>query len=150
VLLALLVLACLLVVAALMRPVQLRVWNEFGGPDVAVMAALILPFMLLGFRGRPHQRASHWAWTLCAAMAVDVVCFALGWLGPFGGGHPSLEALISSFIGLAKPVLIPAAAILLGIGWMRGERPGFVVAGFVCLVGEALYGVYPTTWWFGS
>jgi hypothetical protein len=32
---------------------------------------------------------------------------------------------------------------LLGIGFVRGERTFTVVLGFICLLGEALYGFYP-------
>jgi hypothetical protein len=66
------------------------------------------------------------------------------------GGHPSLESLISYFVALAKPVLVPLALVLLGIACFKGERLAVVVAGFVCLAGETLYGTYPTSWWGGA
>jgi hypothetical protein len=140
----------LVAVSVCFRPVQLRVWNSLSGVDVLVMAVLVVPFLVIARPGRPNLRVTRYAWGLCALMALDVLCFALAEFGPRGGGHPSLESLISYFVALAKPVLIPLALILLGIACFKGERLAVVVAGFVCLAGETLYGTYPTSWWGGA
>lgn len=137
----------LLAVYGFFRPVQLRVWNSLSGVDVLVMAALILPFLISARIVRPNLRVTRYAWGLCALMALDVLCFALAEFGPRGGGHPSLESLISYFVALAKPVLIPLALVLLGAACLKGERLAVVAAGFLCLVGETLYASYPTAWW---
>lgn len=140
----------LVAVSVCFRPVQLRVWNSLSGLDVLVMAALVVPFLIIARAGRPNLRVTRYAWGLCALMALDVLCFALAEFGPRGGGHPSLESLISYFVALAKPVLVPLALVLLGIACFKGERLAVVVAGFVCLAGETLYGTYPTSWWGGA
>lgn len=137
----------LLAVGLFFRPVQLRVWNDFGILDLAIMGALILPFILVSWIGRPRHGVTRWARGIAALLALDVVFFAAGELGPLGTGHPSLESVASYFLAVAKPVLIPVALTLLGIACVRGERIAIVVTGFVCLAGETLYGSYPTAWW---
>jgi hypothetical protein len=137
--------AYVLTVVALFRTVQLRVWNYFGIVDLMVMTSLILPFMtsrLFG-RFRPTLGVSRSAWIICAVMALDVLFFTLGVFGPFSTGHPSLEALGSYYLGLAKLVLIPAALLLLVLAGVKGERMVVVAIGFLCLLAETLYATYP-------
>jgi hypothetical protein len=129
------------------RPVQLRVWNDFGTVDLVIMGALILPFIVVPRFVRPGCRVTRWAWGVSALMAMDVVFFGLGELGPLGSGHPSLESLLSYFLALAKPVLVPVGLILLSVACIKREQVVLVVTGFLCLVGETLYGTYPTDWW---
>ena len=105
------------------------------------MASLILPFILSPLVARFHF-ATRMAWGICALMALDIVFFALMEFGPLGSGHPSLEALGSYYLGLAKLVLIPIALILLAVANLKGEHIGIIGIGFVCLAGEALYGTY--------
>jgi hypothetical protein len=140
----------LLAVALFFRPVHLRVWNSLSGVDVLVMAALILPFMIIARPGRPGPRATRYAWGVCAFMALDFLCFAVGEFGPHGGGHPSLVSLISYGLALAKTVLVPLALVLLAIAGVRDERLAVVAAGLLCLAGETLYATYPTGWWSGA
>ena len=137
----------ILAVCLFFRPVQLRVWNNFGTLDLAIMGALILPFILVSWIARPRHGVTRWARGIAALLALDVVFFAAGELGPLGTGHPSLESAASYFLAVAKPVLIPVALTLLGIACLRGERIAIVVTGFLCLAGETLYGSYPTGWW---
>jgi quinol-cytochrome oxidoreductase complex cytochrome b subunit len=113
--LALIVGAYAVTVITLHRTVHLRVWNDFGMIDVVVMVCLVLPFMIAPWfdRIRPRLGVTRYAWFISAVMALDVLFFVLGILGPFGSGHPSLEALGSYFLGLAKPVLVPATLVLL-------------------------------------
>jgi hypothetical protein len=149
--LSLTITAWLAAVFALMRPVRIRVWNYLGAVDVAVMMCLVLPWMIVPWhaRFRPQLLVTRYAWWISAIMALDVLFFTLSVLGPLGSGHPSLEALGSSFLGLAKGVLVPVTLVLLSIAGFRGERAIIVLLGFLCLAGEALYAVYPTTWWSG-
>lgn len=127
-------------------PVQLRVWNRFGALDVAVMACLVLPFVLMPALLRMQRWVTRCAWAVAAVMALDVLFFAVAEFAPTGG-HPSLESAASFFLALAKPVLVPALVALLSASYLQGERLMVVVTGFVCLVGETLYGTYPTDWW---
>jgi hypothetical protein len=129
------------------RPVQLRIWNDFGAVDVVTMAGLILPFMVMPWLARPRLRVTRYAWGASAVMALDVVCFAMGLFGPLGSGHPSLESLVSYYLALGKPVLIPVVLTLLAIACVKGEHMVVVAAGFLCAAGETLYGTYPTVWW---
>ena len=134
-------------VAALFRPAHLRVWNNLGTVDVVVMTCLVLPFMTLPRldRFRPLVRVTRYAWWISAFMALDVLFFASGVLGPLGGsGHPSLEALGSYFLGMAKLVLVPATLVLLTIAGLKGERRILIALGFMCLAAETLYTVHPT------
>jgi hypothetical protein len=146
-LLAVLIAGYVVAVLVFFRPVQLRVWNDFGLADLLIMGVLILPFICTPLVARASHRATRWAWGVCTVMALDVVCFAVAELGPLGSGHPSLESLVSYFLALAKPVLVPLGLILLSVGWIKGERIAIVATGFLCLVGETLYGTYPTAWW---
>ncbi len=129
------------------RPVQLRIWNDLGAVDVLTMAGLILPFMVMRAFARPRLRLTRYAWGASAVMALDLVCFALAVVGPLGSGHPSLESLVSYYLALAKPVLIPVVLALLAIACVKGEPMVVVAAGFLCAAGETLYGTYPTAWW---
>ena len=133
-------------VVALFRPTQLRIWNDLGTIDVVVMTCLVFPFIILPRleRFRPRIHVTRYAWWISAVMALDVLFFATIVLGPFGSGHPSLEALGSYFLGLAKMVLVPATLVLLAIAGLKGERPILVVLGFICLAAETLYTVRPT------
>lgn len=133
-----------LAVAVLFRPVHLRVWNSMSAVDVLVMAALTLPFLLIARPGRPRARATRYAWVVCAIMAVDVLCFAVGEFGPHGSGHPSLESLISYGLALGKTVLVPLALALLAFAGVRGERLTVIAAGLACVAAETLYASYPT------
>lgn len=133
-----------LAVAVLFRPVHLRVWNSMSAVDVLVMAALTLPFLLIARPGRPGARATRYAWVVCAIMAVDVLCFAVGEFGPHGSGHPSLESLISYGLALGKTVLVPLALALLAFAGVRGERLTVIAAGLACVAAETLYASYPT------
>ena len=144
--LALLIVAYLGIVAGLFRVVHRRVWNDFGAADVLVMIAMILPFMIVPWldRARPLTRVTRVAWALCAVMALDVLFLTAGTFGPLGSGHPSLEALGSYFLGLAKPVLVPVSLVLLSVACLRRERMTLVALGFLCLVGETLYATYIT------
>ena len=144
--LAVLVVAYLVIVVSLFRVIQLRVWNSFGPVDVFAMAAMIFPFLIAPKldRARSLTSATRFAWVLCGIMAFDLLFFTLGKFGPLGTGHPSLEALGSYFLGMAKVVLIPATVVLLGSACIKGERIIVVALGFLCLVGETLYATYPT------
>ena len=96
---------------------------------------------------RPRLRVTRYAWGASAVMALDLVCFAVAVFGPVGGGHPSLESLVSYFLALAKPVLVPVVLVLLSIACVRGEQMVVVATGFLCAAGETLYATYPTAWW---
>jgi hypothetical protein len=145
--LACLIAGYLLAIYLFFRPVHLRVWNDLGAIDVFTMAGLILPFMAVPWLVRPHLRVTRYAWGASAVMALDLACFAMGVFGPRGGGHPSLESLISYFLAMAKPVLVPVVLVLLSIACIKGERMIVVATGFLCAAGETLYATYPTTWW---
>jgi hypothetical protein len=145
--LASLIAAYLLAVYLCFRPVQLRIWNDLGAVDVLTMAGLILPFMAMPWVGRPRLRVTRYAWGVSVVMALDLVCFAVAVFGPLGSGHPSLESLVSYFLALAKPILVPVVLALLCIACVKGERMVVVAAGFLCAAGETLYGTYPTAWW---
>lgn len=127
-----------------LRPVQVRLLNAFSGMDLAIMAGLILPFILapLGWR---FQRVTRAAWVVGAVMALDLVFFAMMEFGPFGSGHPSLEALGSVYLGLAKLALIPIMLVLLIVACLQGERITVIALGFLCLMGATLYATYPST-----
>jgi hypothetical protein len=129
---------------ALFVPVQIRVWN--GVVDLLVSGAMILPFIVLPLLVRLRERATRLAWILMAVMAVDLVFLAVIAFAPTGG-HPSLEAIASLFLGMAKLVLVPVSLVLLSAGFLKGERLIVVATGFVCLLGEALYGIYPLDSW---
>ena len=146
-LLALLTAGYVVAVYVFFRPVRLRIWNDFGAIDVFVMASLILPFMVTPRLARPRLRVTRYAWGISAVMALDLVFFALGELGPLGSGHPSLESLASYFLALAKVVLVPVVLVLLGVASVKGEHMGVVAIGFLCLAGETLYATYPLEWW---
>jgi hypothetical protein len=145
--LASLIAAYLLAVYLCFRPVQLRIWNDLGAVDVFTIAGLILPFMVMPWVARPRLRVTRYAWGASVVMALDFVCFALAVFGPLGSGHPSLESLVSYFLALAKPILVPVVLALLCIACVKGERMVVVAAGFLCAAGETLYGTYPTAWW---
>jgi hypothetical protein len=136
----------ILAVAVFFRPVHLRVWNSLGAADVLVMAALTLPFLLVARPGRAPVRATRYAWVVCAVMALDVVCFAVGEFGPHGGGHPSLVSLVSYALALGKTVLVPLALALLAVAGIRGERLTVIAAGLACVAAETVYPTYPTGW----
>ena len=145
--LASLVAAYLVAVYLCFRPVQLRIWNDLGAADVLTMAGLILPFMVMPWVARPRLGVTRYAWGASVVMALDFVCFALAVFGPLGSGHPSLESLVSYYLALAKPILVPGVLVLLCIACVKGERMVVVAPGFLCAVGETLYGTYPTAWW---
>ena len=113
-----------------------------GGGEYFVSAIFLLPFLVVPVVIRPLQRATRTAWILACVMALDLVFFAVIEFAPTGG-HPSFEAMGSLMLGMLKPILVTAAAVLLSIGFRRGERFVVVALGFVCLLGEALYGLYP-------
>jgi hypothetical protein len=117
VLLAALIGGYLLAMYLCFRPVQLRIWNDLGAVDVLTMAGLILPFLVMPWLARPRLRVTRYAWGASAVMA------------------------------LAKPVLIPVVVGLLAVACVKGEQMVIVAAGFLCAVGETLYGTYPTAWW---
>jgi hypothetical protein len=142
VLLVILVATYVWTVTVFFRPVQLRVLNSFAKIDLAIMAGLILPFMLAPLYS-PLLAVTRVAWGISAIMALDLVFFAMMEFGPLGSGHPSLEALGSVYLGVAKLVLIPATLILLAIANIRGERIGIIALGFICLTGVTLYATYP-------
>jgi hypothetical protein len=125
-------------VALLFQPVQLRIWNRLSWVDVVVMTALIASFFASNWLLPPRTLATRLAWWLCALMALDVLAFAVGILAPTHG-HPSLEAVVSLFIGVAKIALVPAALSCLAIAALRGERATTVLLGTICLIGETLY-----------
>jgi hypothetical protein len=129
------------------RPAQLRIWNDLGAVDVLTMAGLVFPFMVMPWFARPGLRVTRYAWGASAVMALDVVCFATAVFGPLGSGHPSLESLVSYYLALAKPVLVPVVLALLAVACVKGEQMVVVAAGFFCAAGETLYGTYPTAWW---
>jgi len=132
------------------RPVQMRIWNDFSAVDVFTMAGLILPFIVLPLLVRPRLHVTRYAWGISAVMALDLVFLGLAEFGPLGSGHPSLESMASYFLALAKVVLVPVVLVLLGVAWAKGERMVVVALGFLCLLGETLYGTYPTAWWGGA
>ena len=144
VLLAILIAAYVLTVTTFFRPVQLRLLNRFSEIDLAIMAGLILPFILAPLVAK-FQRITRMAWVLSAVMALDLVFFAMMEFGPLGSGHPSLEALGSVYLGLAKLALIPATLILLVVACLKGERINVIGVGFICLTGVTLYAIYPSS-----
>lgn len=146
--LALLVGGSIAALVLLFMPVQYR-QRQGGGPGFFVSAIFILPFVLLPLVARPRERATRVAWVLAIVMALDLVFWAVAVFAPTGG-HPSLEGMATLLLGMAKPILVPAAAALLSIGFLRGERFVIVAIGFVCLVAEGLYGFYPIDWMFVS
>ena len=135
--------------------VQVRIWNHLSWVDLAVMTALIVPFLLVRWPLKPHSRWTHVAWWLCALLAIDLLAFAVGILAPTGG-HPSLEALVSLWLGVAKVALVPAALLAILVAALRGERVLLVFLATTCLVGETLYTVSnpddPPGWfaWLGA
>ena len=140
------VLLYVVAVVGLFRPIQFRIWNHLGTPDVVVMTCLVLPFVILPRleRFRPRERVTRYAWWISAFMALDVLFFATIVFGPLGSGHPSIEALGSYLLGLAKMVLVPTTLVLLVIAGLKGERPILIVLGFICLAAQTLYTVRPT------
>lgn len=142
VLLVVLLAAYVRTLAVLFRPVQLRLWNSFSEADLVIMTCLISPFILARFF-TPLHRVTRIAWGLGCVMALDLVFFAMMAFGPLGSGHPSLEALGSYYMGLAKLVLIPITLILLVVACLKGERITVIALGFLCLVGATLYATYP-------
>ena len=76
--LAALIVGYLLAMYLCFRPVQLRIWNDFGAVDVLTMAGLILPFMVMPRFARPRLRVTRYAWGASAVMALDLACFAVG------------------------------------------------------------------------
>jgi peptidoglycan/LPS O-acetylase OafA/YrhL len=146
--LALLVTAFIAALVLLFMPVQYR-QRQVGGNEFFVSAIFILPFVLLPLIARPLQRVTRVAWILAVVMAFDVVFWAVAVFAPTGG-HPSFEGMATLLLGMAKPILVPVAAVLLSIGFLRGERFVIVAIGFVCLLAEGLYGFYPIDWLFMS
>ena len=123
-------------------PVQRWLWTTADGK--ALLSAIpILPFVAMPLVVRPLQRLTRVAWMLAAVMALDLVFFVIMEFAPTGG-HPSLEALLSLFLGVAKPLLVLTAIVLLSIAFLRGERFVVVALGFVCLLAELLFAIYPT------
>lgn len=147
--LAALVVGYLVIVGGLFRVIQLRVWNSFGAVDVLALSAMSVPFLVAPWFDSAHSltRVTRVAWVFCGIMALDLLFFTVGKFGPRGSGHPSLEALGSYFLGMAKVVLIPVTLSLLGIACVKGERMVVVAFGFLCLVGETLYATYPSVAW---
>lgn len=120
------------------RFIQLRIWNHLNWIDLLVMTALMAPFLASRWPLPPRSRWTHVAWWLCALMALDVLAFAVGLLAPTGG-HPSLEAVASLFLGAGKVALVPAAVLCLVVAALRGERVTTVLLGTMCLIGQTLY-----------
>ena len=69
-LLAVLIAGYVVAIRLCFRPVQLRVWNDFGTVDLAILGALILPFIVAPRFVRPGCRVTRWAWGDCALMAL--------------------------------------------------------------------------------
>jgi hypothetical protein len=127
----------------LFLPVQRQLNNGVSGSKGFLVSAIfILPFLTARFVIRPFQRATRVAWILAAVMALDLVFWVFILYAP-SGGHPSLEAMGSLFLGFLKPILVLVAAVLLSMGFLRGERFVVVVLGFICVLAEAIYGLYP-------
>ena len=127
----------------LFLPVQRQLNSGVSGSKGFLVSAIfIMPFLTARFVIRPFQRATQIAWILAAVMALDLVFWVFLLYAPTRG-HPSFEAMGSLLLGTLKPILVTAAAVLLSIGFRRGERFVVVALGFVCLLGEALYGLYP-------
>jgi hypothetical protein len=139
--LALLIGAFAAAVFVWLLPVQGWLWGSANG-KVLVSAVPILPFILLPLVIRPLQRSTRIAWMLAAVMALDLVFFMIGEFAPTGG-HPSIEAMGSLFLGLAKPLLVLLSIVLLSVAFLRGERFVVVALGFICLLAEALFALYP-------
>lgn len=137
---ALLVLVFVAAVDLPFRYVQLRIWNHLSWVDLCAMTVLAAPF--LGARwALPHRtRAAGIAWWICTLLALDVLAFGVGILAPTGG-HPSLEALVSYFLGIGKVVLVPAALASLAAGAWRGEHALTLLLGTCCLAVETVYTV---------
>jgi hypothetical protein len=129
----------LLTVNRFLHPVQLRIWNYFGALDVLLMLALTLPFIATRWLGPKHLSATRLFWWICVAMTIDVLAFTLGEFAPMGSGHPSLESLVSYFMGMAKIVLVPAGLVTLAIASVKGERWPTVLLGLMCLIGETRF-----------
>ena len=138
--LALLVGGFVAALVLLFLPVQRHLVQ--GGGSFFVSALFILPFLAVPVVIRPLQRPTRIAWVLAAVMALDLVFFVFMEFAPTGG-HPSFEGMASLMLGMLKPILVTIAAVLLSIGYRRGERFIVTALGFVCLLGEALYGLYP-------
>ena len=131
-------LAFVLAVRLAFQPVQLRFWNHPGWIDLLAMAALIAPFLASRWPLPFRSRVTHVAWWLSALMALDVLAFAVMILAPTHG-HPSLEAVVSFWLGAAKVALVPAALLALVVATLRGERAATILLGTMCLIGETLY-----------
>jgi hypothetical protein len=139
--LALLLGAFAAAVFVLLLPVQGWLWGR-ADSKVLISAIPILPFVLLPLVTRPLQRSTRFAWALAAVMALDLVFFAILEFAPTGG-HPSIEAMGSLLLGMAKPFLVLASIVLLSVAFLRGERLVVVALGFICLLAEALFALYP-------
>ena len=122
----------------LYHPIQLRIWNRAGPVDLLAMAMAMAPFVATRWTRGHRSKATGIAWWLCVAMALDVLAFAIGILAPTGG-HPSLEAVASLFIGYAKLFTIPAALAALSLAALRGDRPFALLLGALCLVAQTVY-----------
>jgi len=118
---------------------QLRVWNSFGWVDIAVMVALIAPFLGARWMRPSSVKATRIAWWLAAIMAADILFFVIPKILPSGGEHPSLESLFLYYSSLLKIVLVPAALAALCVAATKGERILVIVFGVVCLVCETVY-----------
>ena len=118
--------------------VQTRLWNYAGLPDLLAMGVAIAPFLASRWVRPPRTLATHLAWWLCALLTVDVLAFAVGVLAPTHG-HPSLEAVVSLFVGYAKLALVPAALACLVTAALRGERALVVLLGSLCLACQTVY-----------
>ena len=125
-------------VKLLFRHIQIRIWNYLNWIDLLVMTALIVPFLVSRWLLPSRSRATRLAWWFCALMALDVVAFAVGIVAPTGG-HPSLEAVTSLFVGVGKVALVPAAMVSLVVAALRGERVPTILLGILCLIGQTLY-----------
>jgi hypothetical protein len=120
------------------QPFQLRFWQHLSWVDVVVMVALVAPFLASRWLLGSRTRATRLAWWVCALMALDVLAFAVTILAPTHG-HPSLEVMVSFYLGVGKVALVPVALLFLVAAALRGERATIIVLGTVCLIGETLY-----------
>ena len=119
----------------LRREVQPTVYDSKHANAALGVAALSLPFLLLPALMPMRTRATKVAWILCVIMAIDGFLIGFmkgGW--STGGGHPALEVMVSVLLGYAKLALVPASTVLLGWGWLKGERLALIATGFLCLV----------------
>ena len=119
-------------------PTQRRLLNRLGVVDVLLMLGLVLPFLATRWLSPPKLRATRVAWYLTAAMAVDILSFAILVFAPTGG-HPSGEALVLHATGFLKVLLAPAAVAALVLALAHGERIPIVVLGLVAVVSESVF-----------